>query len=68
MSINGFYDGLMMQLKRAQKDGLLHSVSLDELVHVEPDAKRALRYQHTNAPHVYTRARARAHTHPPHTH
>ncbi|KAG5183552.1 hypothetical protein JKP88DRAFT_163887 [Tribonema minus] len=50
VNTDGFYDGFVQQLQRADKDGLLYLPPKD-LVHFEPDAESALRWcvEHINS-------------------
>lgn len=46
VNVDGYYDGFCMQLRRAQKEELLHSLPLDQILHCEPSAAAALEWCH----------------------
>merc|ERR1711970_1240055 len=43
VNIDGYYDGLITQLKRAREDKLLH-YDIESIVHIETDPLKALEY------------------------
>lgn len=43
MNIDGFYDGFIVQMKRAKADGILYH-EVDDYFHVETDVEAALKY------------------------